>query len=125
FATHALPVLVGAVAFLQTGAPARAMPTGGDATQLREAAIALDELRIEDAEPALTRLAATHPHDPDVLWERAMLRFVRGDYAGAKRDAARSVVRATGLRSPAERVEIYRLIAATHEATRHYVEERS
>lgn len=54
-----------------------------------------------------------------------MLRFVRGDYAGATRDGAASVVRATGLRSAPERVEIYRLMWATREVTRHYVEQRS
>lgn len=106
-------------------ASARAIPEGEDAMRLRRAASALDEMRIEDAAPELDALAAAHPDDPDVRWERASLRFVRGDYAGAARDGAASVVGATALRSSEERVEIFRMMWATREVTRHYVERRS
>ena len=92
---------------------ARALPPGEDGARLREAAIAIDEVRIEEAEPIIESLATAYPGDPDVRWERAMLRFVRGDYAGAARDGAASMVRATRLRSAEERVEIYRLMWAT------------
>ncbi|AKF06228.1 peptidase MA family metallohydrolase [Sandaracinus amylolyticus] len=104
---------------------AHALPPGADGARLRDAAIAIDEVRIEEAEPILASLATTYPDDPDVRWERAMLRFVRGDYAGAARDGAASVVRATHLRSAEERVEIYRLMWATREVTRRQVEQRS
>src|SRR5687768_2725624 len=77
----------------------RAMPPSeGDVARLQAAAAALDELRIEEAESQLDGLARAHPNDADVLWERAVLRFIRGDYPGAVRDGASSVVRATGIR---------------------------
>src|SRR5690606_23729252 len=104
---------------------ASAIPPGDDGLRLRDAAIALDELRVEEAEPVIEALATTYPDDPEVRWERAMLRFVRGDYAGAARDGAASMVRANRLRSARERVEIYRLMWATREVTRRQIERRS
>lgn len=116
-----------ALALAATLAPLRAhaLPPGEDGMRLRDAAVALDELRVEQAEPAIEALATAYPDDAEVRWERAMLRFVRGDYAGAARDGAASVVRANRLRSAAERVQIYRLMWATHEVTRHQIEQRS
>jgi thioredoxin-like negative regulator of GroEL len=122
--------IVLAIAAASTMAPAgggiaRALPPGADGERLRRAAIAIDELRLEDAAPELEALAAVHPGDPDVRFERALLRFHRGDYPGAARDASASVVLADGIRSAEDRIDLQRLIWATREATRGYVEQQS
>lgn len=122
---HALAALALAALTAALPARARAIPPGEDGLRLRDAAVALDELRVEEAERAIEALATTYPDDPEVRWERAMVRFVRGDYPGAARDGAASVVRANRLRSAEERVEIYRLMWATREVTQRQLEHRS
>jgi tetratricopeptide (TPR) repeat protein len=104
---------------------AGALPPGEDGVRLRRAAIALDELRIEQAAGEIEALATSYPDDPDVRFERALLRFHRGDYVGAAREAGASVVLADGLRRAEERIELQRLMWATREATRGFVEQRS
>ena len=105
-------------------ASASALPSGADGRALRDAADALSELRLEDAERTVTRLAREHPEDPDVRFERGMLRFYQGDYAGAAQD-----VEAAGdgarLRSPEDRASLRALIVATRDATREFVTARS
>jgi len=118
-----LSAIVVAALLARPGAAA-AMPGGSDGEALRGAANALHELRIEEAASTIDRLAHAHPDDPDVRFERAMLRFYQGDYAGAVAD-----VEAAGehgqLRSPEDREGLADLIRATREATRRFVTERS
>lgn len=104
---------------------AHALPPGEDGARLQRAAVALDELRIEEAATEIEALARAYPQDADARFERAMLRFIRGDYAGATLDASASVVLSTGIRPRPERIEIYRLMWATRELTQNYVEQRS
>jgi tetratricopeptide (TPR) repeat protein len=105
---------------------ARAIPPGEDGARLQRAVVAMDELRVEEAAPEIERLAAAYPDDPDVQFERGMLRFVRGDYTGAARDLGASVVRANGgVRRPEERVELQRLVWGTREAVRGFAQVRS
>jgi tetratricopeptide (TPR) repeat protein len=115
-----------AMCLLSMGVPsARALPPGEDGARLRRAAILVDELRIEEGSSEIEALAHAHPNDADVRFERAMLRFIRGDYAGATLDGSASVVLANSIRSREERVEIYRLMWATRELTQNYTEQRS
>ncbi len=118
--------LGGAAALLAllTARTAFAIPPGEDGRALRGAATAMVELRLEDASRAIERLAAAHPNDADVRFERAMLRFYRGDYSGAVSDLDAAGDAAT-LRSEADRRELDALIRATHEATRSFVTARS
>ncbi len=104
--------------------PAAAMPSGADGAALREAADALMEVRVADAGHILERLARAYPEDPDVRFERAMLRFYRGDYSGAVSDldAAGDEGR---LRAPEDRQELAALIRATRDATAGFVTARS
>jgi len=104
---------------------ARAMPPGADGVRLRSAASALDELRLDQAHEALSALASTYPHDPDVRFERALLRFLEGDDAGAARDASWSVVRAVALRPIEERIDLQRAMVASRDATRGALVQRS
>lgn len=100
--------------------PATAMPPGADAGQLRAAAHALHEMRVEAADEILRGLARRYPDDPDVLFEQGMVRFYRGDYAGA-----RGSIEAAGergrLRSARDRRELAALVQATSEATAGFV----
>lgn len=109
---------------LVVASPARALPSGEDGVALRRAAEALYEIRISDAERVIDRLALAHPSDPDVRFERAMVRFYRGDYAGAVQD-----LEAAGeggqLRAPEDRQTLADLVRATHEATRTFETARS
>jgi tetratricopeptide (TPR) repeat protein len=117
-----VPVLVGAL--LLTATHAHAIPGGEDGNALRGAANALHELRVEDAARTIDRLARAHGDDPDVRFERAMLRFYRGDYAGAVVDLDAAGDRGR-LRSDDDRRGLASLIRATHEATRNFVTVRS
>lgn len=111
-----LSLLVPATAF--------AIPSGADGRALRDAATAMIELRIADAGRAIDRLATEYPQDPDVRFERAMLRFYRGDYSGAVSDLD-AMGDGAQLRSEEDRTELATLIRATHDATRNYVTSRS
>ncbi len=104
--------------------PAFAMPPGDDGAALRDAASALFEVRTEDAAPAIDRLAREYPDDPDVRFERAMLRFYRGDYSGAVTDLDAAGDRGQ-LRADEDRRELASLIRATREATESFVTARS
>ena len=105
---------------------ASAMPRGPDGVALRDAATAMAELRVEEAGAAVDRLIAAHANDPDVRFERAMVRFYRGEYAGAVADldAAGDPANAR-LRDPGDRQTLTDLIRATHAATRSFVTVRS
>lgn len=120
--TRFLPLI--ALAMLAPALPARALPPGEDGRALRAAAEALYEVRVEDAEPVLTRLAREYESDPDVRFERAMLRFYRGDYAGAVLDLDAAGDRGQ-LRAPEDRERLAALIRSTHEATRAFETARS
>lgn len=121
-----LGLALGAILVAQLAAPcaARALPRGADGRALIEAANAVSELRLEDA-TLLDELATRHPNDPDVHFERAMWRFAKGDYAGAVQDATLGIRPDAELRSLAERLELYRILVATQEATRGFLEVRS
>jgi tetratricopeptide (TPR) repeat protein len=112
-----------ALGILTPGAAA-AMPGGRDGAALREVATALHELRVEDAAQALAPLVRAHPDDPDVRFERAMVRFHRGDYAGAVQDLEAAGERGA-LRDPRDRAQLAALIRATHAATERFVTARS
>ncbi len=115
-----------AMGWLAASAPlAHALPPGEDGARLRRAAMLLDELRIEESGSEIDALMDAYPRDADVRFERAMLRFIRGDYSGATLDGAAAVVLANSIRSRQERVEVYRLMWATRELTQNYVEQRS
>lgn len=116
-----LAVLV--VALLTSTAHARV--EGDDARALAEAALATDELRLEDAAPLLDRLLAAHPDDPNVLFEHGLLRYHQGDYARARVELLGSVVRATALRDADERFMLARIAFETQEATRSFTTLRS
>lgn len=105
-------------------AHAAAMPPGEDGAALRGAATALNEIRIEEAGRAVDRLAREYADDPDVRFERAMVRFYRGDYAGAVADLDAAGERGQ-LRAPDDRRELGALIRATRAATEHFVTARS
>lgn len=109
---------------LAVPAVARAIPTGSDGSALSGAANAMAELRIEEAAVTLDRLALDHPNDPDVRFERAMVRFYRGDYAGAVADLDAAGERGR-LRTPGDRQTLAELIRATRSATRGFVRARS
>ena len=113
-----------ATLLLASPSVAFAIPAGRDGQALRDAATALAELRVEDAARTTDRLARAYPDDPDVRFERAMVRFHQGDYAGAVQD-----VEAAGesgrLRSTQDRHELRALIEDTHEATRSFLTSRS
>lgn len=109
---------------LLTPSLAFAAPHGADGRALRDAAHALHELRVEDAGTAIERLARSHASDPDVRFERAMLRFYRGDYAGAGADLDAVDGRST-LRSEEDRQHLTDLIRATRDATRGFETSRS
>lgn len=116
--------LTAAILLTSLAAPARAVPPGADGLALRAAAEALSEVRVEDAERTLERLAREHAEDPDVRFERAMLRFYRGDYAGAVSDLDAAGDRGQ-LRAPEDRQSLAALIRSTHEATRELETARS
>ncbi|MCB9591748.1 MAG: hypothetical protein H6719_03355 [Sandaracinaceae bacterium] len=101
-----------------------ALPRGADGVALRDAASAMHELRIEEAGAAIDRLALEHADDPDVRFERAMVRFYRGDYAGAVSDLDAAGDQGS-LRTPEDRATLADLIRATREATRSFVTVRS
>ncbi|MFK7990146.1 MAG: tetratricopeptide repeat protein [Sandaracinaceae bacterium] len=103
---------------------ARAMPPGADGVALRDATTALAELRVEDAAQTVDRLASAYPDDVDVAFERAMVRFYQGNYAGAVSDLDRAGD-AGRLRSEEDRASLASLIRATHAATTHFVTSRS
>ncbi|MCA9610809.1 MAG: hypothetical protein KC619_34675, partial [Myxococcales bacterium] len=107
-----------------TPATAAAMPRGADGAALRDAATAMHELRLEEAGAVIDRLALDHPDDPDVRFERAMIRFYRGDYAGAVADLDAAGTEGT-LRAADDRATLTALIRDTRQATRSFVEERS
>ena len=111
-------------AALLIAAPAQAMPPGEDGRALRRAAEQLTEVRVEEAERTLDRLAREHPDDADVRFERAMVRFYRGDYSGAVSDLDAAGDRGL-LRAPEDRESLAALIRATHEATRELETARS
>jgi tetratricopeptide (TPR) repeat protein len=56
----------------------------------------IGELRLEDAERALAKLAAGHPEMPEVLFEQARLAFYRGQYAAAVTLADRALASVRG-----------------------------
>jgi len=99
-----------------------AMPPGADGSRLRGAASALDQLLIEDAARELDVLVVQYPSDPDVMFERGLLSYYRGDYAAASAQLVTSAVRATSIRSPEERGMLARIAHQTLEATRHFEE---
>lgn len=99
---------------------AAAIPPGQDGVALRDAVGALHELRIEEAARTLDRLARTYSEDSDVRFERAMVRFHRGDYAGAVTDLDAAGERG-GLRSLEDRQGLATLIRATHAATAQFL----
>lgn len=109
---------------LASASPAAAIPRGADGAALRVAANAMHELRLEEAGAVIDRLALEHADDPDVRFERAMIRFYRGDYAGAVADLDAAGDAGT-LRSPEDRVTLAQLIRDTREATRAFVSTRS
>lgn len=96
-----------------------------EVAQLRLAASAIDELRLEDADALLGRLVAAHADDPDVLFEHGLLAYHRGDYQRARREMLGSVVRATGRRSANERYDLARIAFDTEQATRGFATTRS
>jgi tetratricopeptide (TPR) repeat protein len=103
-------------------AQALAMPAGSDGSRLRAAASALDQLLVEEAAVELEALAAGHPSDPDVLFERGVLAYLRGDYAAASAQILANAVRATGVRSARERGMLARIAHETRGATEHFEE---
>lgn len=104
---------------------AHAMPPGEEGARLRAAAHAVDEVRIADAEALLGPIAAAHPNDPEVIFERGVLRYVRGEYAGAADDIVATAIRATALRSPEERGMLLRIALSTRDVTSRFEELRS
>ncbi|MBN8613159.1 MAG: tetratricopeptide repeat protein [Deltaproteobacteria bacterium] len=96
---------------------AHARVEGDDARALAEAALATDELRLEDAAPVLDRLLAAHPDDPNVLFEHGLMRYHQGDYGRARVELLGSVVRATALRDADERFMLARIAFETEDAT--------
>jgi tetratricopeptide (TPR) repeat protein len=104
---------------------AHALPPGADGQRLRGASEAIEDLRLEEAAAAIDALSAAYPDDPDVRFERALVRFDRGDYQGAASDAGASVVLAGAIRPAAERIELHRLIRATRDINAGFVEQRS
>ncbi len=113
-----------ALVLLHAGA-AHAMPPGEEGARLRAAAHAIDELRLDDATALLDPIAATHPDDPDVRFERGVLRYVRGDYDAAESDLVATAIRASGIRPPEERGTLVRIALATNRATSRFEELRS
>ncbi|MGE0790212.1 MAG: tetratricopeptide repeat protein [Sandaracinaceae bacterium] len=107
-----------------TPTTALAIPDGADGRALHGAASAMMELRLADARQTLERLAREYPEDPDVRFERALLRFYLGEYAGAVSDLDAVGDRGT-LRSEADRAELTALIRATEAATRSFETARS
>lgn len=99
---------------------ALAMPEGADGSRLRSAASALDQLLVEEAAEELDRLVALYPNDPDVMLERGLLSYLRGDYAAASGQILAASIRATGIRSAAERGMLARIAHETRETTEHF-----
>lgn len=122
---RALSLLMLSLAHLWCASIGLARVEGEDARALAEAALATDELRLEDAAPALDRLLAAHPDDPNVLFEHGLLRYHQGDYARARVELLGSVVRATALRDADERFMLARIAFETQEATRAFTTTRS
>jgi tetratricopeptide (TPR) repeat protein len=112
-------------AVLWVASPASARVGGQDARDLEEAAQAIDELRIEDAAGTLERLFASHPDDPDVVFEHGLLRYHQGDYGRARAELVGAAIRATGLRDADERFELARIAFETQESTRGFTTTRS
>ena len=115
---------IAVLAAIATSAVARAMPPGQDGARLRGAAEALTEVRVEDAARVIGELARRYPDDPDVRFERGMLRFYQGDYGPAAEDL-RASHEAARLRAEADRQELAALVEATRDATRSFVSARS
>lgn len=113
-----------ALALASLPATAAAVPRGADGVALRDAAAAMHALRLEEAGAVIDRLASAHPDDPDVRFERAMIRFYRGDYAEAVLDLD-AAGDAGSLRTAEDRASLRELIRATREATRGFVRARS
>ena len=101
---------------------ARAMPPGADGSRLRSAASALDQLLIEEAAVELDRLVVAYPNDPDVMLERGLLSYLRGDYRAASGQIVAASLRATGVRSPEERGMLARIAWETRETTENFEE---
>lgn len=101
---------------------AQAMPPGADGSRLRSAASALDQLLIEDAATELDALVVAYPNDPEVMLERGLLSYLRGDYAAASTQIVASALRATAIRSPEERGMLARIARSTHHSADHFDE---
>lgn len=106
-------------------ARARAEPPGADGRALRAAADATTELRLEDATRLLAPLEARYPDDADVLFESALLRFHRGEYATALAAMERSVSREPTDPDIEERRALTALVRSTRDATATLVTARS
>lgn len=104
---------------------ARAIPPGADGRALLAAAAALDAVEVEEAAPVIERLAAAYPDDGDVAFQLGMLRFHRGDYAGAAAAMDRGAPRWTSARDRAEREALRALVTSTRDATAGFAEARS
>jgi Flp pilus assembly protein TadD len=105
--------------------PALAFPPGADGVALRQAAEALAELRVEDAARLLEPVHRRHPRDADVLYERALILFHQGDYAGAADAIERAVDAGPNAPDLQDRRALGDVFRATRDATRGFVEARS
>ena len=111
--------------FLATSGNAYATPPGEDGRALVRAASLVSQLQLEQAAALLQPLAARHPEDPDVLFEVALLRFHRGEYATSVAAMDDAIARGPRVPDIAERRELRTLIASTAEATSSFLEARS
>jgi Flp pilus assembly protein TadD len=102
-----------------------AIPPGADGAATRRAAVALGELRVEDAARGIEPVARRHGDDADVLDVLAHVRFHEGDYPEAARLMERAIALGPTASELAIRREMHGIMGATVEATRGFVDARS
>jgi len=110
------PVLAVLLACACAVKPAYAAPTG-----VARVADMIEALQLSDAARMLDHLDAQAKGSPALEFQRAVLLFYEGDYAGALSQATRVIAKLGGeAQAPKEWLSTRALIASTHDATRDY-----
>lgn len=98
-------------------AQAFAAPGGKD---VGRAADLIEALQLSEAGKLLTELEQTYPDAAPVVFQRALLAFYGGDYAGAAELAERAIQQIGEHQAPKPWLSTRELIASTLDATRNY-----
>ena len=80
----------------------------------------IEALQLDEAGKLLRSLDSAYPGSAAVEYQRAMLAFYAGDYAGSVELVTRAIQQIGEAQAPKEWLSMRDLIASTHEATRDY-----